>query len=208
MSNMGAFLLASFMHNDAWFCMSPVSNECPREHRLVWAATSFRILLGVWPSATACRAQSDVFDSESQDWSRWLGALSHPLSYTPGPRQWHTRICSAVEGRQDATCENCAWGAGSWASEIQRVIRSWADSGRQTSARPMVIAMRALFHTLKHHIHSCIGLTSSSEYAATNSCSSPDETCLFRSCFSISNYSHNGCMSGGIRAHTYGKCSF
>lgn len=135
MSNMGAYLLASFKHkgsNDASFCMSPVSNECPCAHRLVWATTNFRILLDVWPSATACRAQSDVFDSESHDRRRWLDALSHPLSYTPELRQWHTRICSAVEGRQDAKCENCAWWAESWASEIQQVIRSWANSGRPT----------------------------------------------------------------------------
>lgn len=60
-----------------------------------------------------------VQKSGSHGWSCWLDTLSHPLSYITHLQTWHTLICSEVEGGCGEVCENCTWGAESWASTIR-----------------------------------------------------------------------------------------
>lgn len=71
----------------------------------------------------------------SHGWNCWLDALSHPLSYIMHPQTWHTLICFGVEGGCSEDCENCLWGAESWASTIRQVGGGKIRHGRTPDAR-------------------------------------------------------------------------
>lgn len=97
-----------------------------------------RIHMDVWPSAKACRVQSEIFGIFLiRKVGVMIGAADSMLWVTRSRTSQtfrsdtHTQICSGVEGGCGAACENCAWGAESWASTIQQIRHGWTQDARR-----------------------------------------------------------------------------
>lgn len=97
------------------------SNQCLSEQKLVLTILTVRIHLDVWPSVKVCRALSEIFAIFwSEKWVSRLELLTRRsesptlVHHTPSESDTHRSV--QEEGGCGAECENCAWGAESWAS--------------------------------------------------------------------------------------------